>query len=346
MALGDLVVPLVIAVVIGVIVLGGMVLLQRRQSVDPSDDDPDEGEAGDGDDALPDAARDNSQTFSVPMRSRVAAWSIHMKAFIAVIVVTMLLAMWVGYQLMRTGSADRYVSAELVYLVCTVVGIAFGVYAKSWTDSQIGYIIPAYANDEGPPRAEAIPFLKDSLRNSGGTTKVTEVARNRFLNLFWRLRLRGEDPRLRQANRPLNEGIKREIPEHGAEIDGGLIDGFVVPTQKDGDKVYLKAGGSADITWRTRDAMSVEESAKWQKRYHRVREKLGAEKADNAQKDRQLRRMQKKLENDEYESREALRKDFETLLNIIGPALGPSPAMNGHGDPDSVVEQAKQGENR
>lgn len=343
--LGDLLVPVLVAVVVGAIVLGAMVILQRRQSVDPASDEEDVGEDGD-DSPLPDAARDNSRTFNVPMRSRVAAWSIHMKVFFALLTVTMLLVLWVGYQLMRTGSASRFVSPPVIYIACTLVGAGFGVYATRWFDDQIGFIFPIYANDEGPPRAEAIPYVKESLRNTNGMRKVTEIARNRFLGLFWRIRLRGEDHRLRQSDKPLNEGLTREIPEHGAEIDGGLVDGFVVPTQKDGDKVYKGAESQADITWRTRDAMSVEATAKWQKRYHRATQKLGAVKADNAQLHRQLKRMQKKLENEEYETREALRNDFKEILGMVVPAAGSiDPGSNGHKE-DPVVQQAKQGEDR
>jgi hypothetical protein len=336
MQLGSLVLPVVIAVVIGVLVLVGMIIIQRRQSPDPAADGAD----GDDDAPLPDAARDDGQSFSLPMRSRVAAWSLPLKLFVGSLVAMSLLGVYVGYQLMRTGGANKYISAELLYVICTVIGVSVGVYLKMWFDGHIGYVIPTFANDEGPDRADAIPFLMQSRRTTSGMTKVTQISRNRVLGLFWRLKLRGEDQRLRKSDKPLTEAVSVEIPEHGAEIEGG-IDGFVVPTQKDGDKQYLDATDPADLTWRTRDAMSVERSAKFQARVHRLQQRLGAEKADNAQKGMYIDKLHKKLENEEYDSREAIRKDFLEVLQLVAPHANQTTSSNGT-TPDSVVERAEQ----
>lgn len=324
-----------IAVVVALIFFGGLVWLQKRGSIDPSGKSADE-TGDDEQSSVPDAARDDSDTFNLPLRSRVAAWSIHMKLFAAFALAVALIFGYVGVQLMRSGGSNEYLTIEVVAAGCAFVGLVTGVKTKSWFDDQIGRVITLYENDEGPPRAEAKPYLKSSLRGNEGLRRVTYLARGRLFGLFWRVKLRGEVPKLRTGNKPLNEEVTAEVPEHGAEIMSGL-DGYVVPTQKDGDKYITKAGEETDITYRTRNSLSTERSAKLRKQNHRLRQMLGAQKADNAQKDIQLEKFKKRLENEEYDSREAMREDFMLFVDIMSD----TPVREDHA-PGNVIERAEQ----
>jgi len=280
-----------------------------------------------------------SEDFRIPYRRRVKSWSTPYKVFVGSLVLLTLGAGVATYQVMKTGSpAQQFVTSEVRLGLVAIVGIGGGVWLKSWFDSQVGYLDVVYERAGQQNILERIPYARTRVRRRNGEETVPEIADNRLLGLFWRYRQVGEDRRLRGKDKPLDDVITHKVPPHGEERPDG--DGFVVTTTKEGDQI-LEGSSTADVTYSSPNNLSRERSIQIKEQRRRKDAELRAVKATNAELTQQVRKMRKKIENEEYKDRTELLDDFDRFseqLNAFKVRLqdesknDAGPESNGTGD--------------
>jgi hypothetical protein len=315
---------LLIGIVVAVGVVGGLIWLAKRGYFEPDvNDDVEQREA------LADSTGD--QDFRIPYRRRVSAWSLPYKVFVGSLGLLAVAGGVTAYQFMRTGSpAHQYVTLEVRYAIVAVVGVAGGVRLKGWFDSQVGYLDVIYERAGQEPLVERIPYAQQDVRRREGTTTVPEIAQSRFLGLFWRYRQVGEDRRLRGADKPLEDVINQAVPDHGVERPDGS--GYVVRTCDGGDQVLEGATVTADVTYASPNSLSDERAIQVREEKKRKEAELRAVQATNAELNQQIRKMRKKIENEEYKDRTELMRDladFSDMLNSFNVSIEDETSRNG-----------------
>lgn len=257
-----------------------------------------------------------SQDFRIPMRRRVSSWSLPYKIFVGSIALLFISIAVASYQMMKTGSpAQQYLTAEVRYGLVAVMGIAGGVRLKSWFDQQIGELIIRYERSGQENIVEKVPFARDRVSRRNGNQTIQEIATSRMAGLFWRYRQVGEDRRLRGEDKPLGDIIQHQIPDHADELPDG--DGFVVSTREGGDQILSGATSRADITYGSPNSLSDERATQLREQKRRKEAELSAVQATNAELNRQIRKMRKKIKNEEYEDREGLMEDFGDFSDML-----------------------------
>lgn len=253
--------------------------------------------------------------YHIPFRKRVSSWSGPMKVFVASLGLLAMVGGAIVYQIMRTGSpANQYLTREVQFALVGVIGVAGGVHLKSWFDDQLGYVDVTYERAGAENLVERIPYAKTSERRDG-TIKVQEVAPTRLFGLFWRYRQVGEDRRLRGADKPLDDVITLQIPDHGEERPDGS--GFHVTTSENGDRVLAGATATADLTFGSPNNLSDERSIQLREKNKRKEAELRAVQSTNAQLQQEVRKLRKKVENEEYDDRAALMEDFGNFAEMF-----------------------------
>lgn len=300
---------LLIGLLVAVGVVGTLIWLAKRGYFEPDvNEDVEEREAL--------AENAGQRDFHIPYRRRVGAWSLPYKVFVGSLLLLGLAGGVTAYQIMRTGSpAHQYVTTEVQFAIVAVVGVAGGVRLKSWFDGQVGYLDVIYERAGQEPLVERIPYAHRDVRRREGTTTVPEIAGTRLLGLFWRYRQVGEDRRLRGADKPLADVINVGVPDHGVERPDGS--GFVVRTREDGDQVLEGATVTADVSFASPNSLSDERSIQIREEKKRKEAELRAVQATNAELNQQLRKMRKKIENEEYKDRTELMRDLEDFGNVL-----------------------------
>lgn len=257
-----------------------------------------------------------SQDFEVPFRKRVSAWSGPYKMLVASVVLLVLGSIVAAYQVMKTGSpVQQYATSEVRYAAVGVIGIGGGVWLKGWFDSQVGKLAVVYERAGQRNVVELIEYAKTGVRRRDGKVTVPEIESNRLLGLFWRYRQVGEDRRLRGTEKPLSDVITHLIPDHGDEMPDG--EGWVVETKEEGDKVLTGATTTGDVTYRSPNTLSDEQATQNREKMKRKDAELDAVKSTNAELYTQVRKMRKKIENEEYQDRTDLMEDFDQFSQML-----------------------------
>ncbi|WP_227132343.1 hypothetical protein [Halorubellus salinus] len=292
-----------------VLVVGSMIWLAKKGFFAPDTNEESQEERQELEESS------GSQDFSIPFRKRARSWSGPYKMFVGSCV---LLAVLVGYgawDVMRTGApASKYLTGEVRFAAIALVGVAGGVKLKAWFDSQIAYLTVEYERKGARDLIERVPYARTAVKNHGGRTYVQEVADSRLLGLFWRFRQVGEDRRLRGGEKPLDDVVTHQVPDHGKEVPGDH--GYHVRTQEQGDIVLEGATSSADVTYSSPSSLSSERAVELREEKKRKDASLNATKATNAHLQKQIRSMEKKIENNEYRDREDLLEDFSRFKEM------------------------------
>lgn len=290
-----------IGLLVVISIVGGIILLAKRGIFDPDTNE-------DSQDEREELASAGSRDFRIPYRKRVKSWSGPMKVFVGSLALLVVGIGVASYQIMKTGSpAQQYFTEEVRYGLVAVVGVAGGVHLCRWFDKQLGELLVTYERTGQANLVETIPYAKRSVDRRNGTIKVPEVADSRLFGLFWRYRQRGEDRRLRGGEKPLDDVISHLVPSHGDELPEGK--GFVVTTRESGDKV-LEGDSRADVTYASPNSLSDERATQIREEKKRKEAELKATQATNAELYQQIRKMRKKIKNEEYHDREELLSDF------------------------------------
>jgi hypothetical protein len=301
-----------IGVGVGVVIaiVGSMIVLARRGFFSPDGNEESPEERAELEESV------GSQDFHIPFRKRVRSWSGPYKLFVGTVV---LLSLLVGYgvvDVVRTGApAGKYLSSEVRFAGIALVGVAGGVKLKSWFDSQIAYLTVEYERMGGQDLVERIPYARTAVSRRNGRTFVQEVADSRLLGLFWRYRQVGEDRRLRGKETPLDDVITHQVPDHGKELPDD--DGYHIRTQEGGDRVLEGATSAADFAYSSPSSLSSQRSAEIREEKKRKDVKLNAVKATNAELQREITSLEKKIKNEEYHDREELVEDFEAFSDML-----------------------------
>lgn len=302
-----LVVEIAIAALVVLAIVGALIFLAKRGYFEPDaneDAEDEREELGAG-----------RQDFQIPYRRRVRSWSGPMKVFVGSLV---LLGLGVGvatYHVMKTGSpAQQFLTREVRYGVVGVIGIAGGVRLKSWFDRQVAHLTVIYERAGQENLVERIPYARTRVRRRDGVVTVSEVADSRLLGLFWRYRQRGEDRRLRGGEKPLDDVISHLVPDHGDELPDA--EGFHVTTRKDGDQV-LEGDSIADVSYASPNSLSDERATRIREEKKRKEAELQGVKATNAELYQQIRKMRKRIKNDEYRDRQELLQDFSEFSSMF-----------------------------
>jgi hypothetical protein len=301
-----------VAVGVGVVVVvvGSMIWLAKKGSFAPdSTNEESQEERQELEESV------GSRDYNIPFRRRVGSWSGPMKLFVAA---CGLLAILVGYgtwDVMRTGApASKYLTSEVRFAGIALVGVAGGVKMKSWFDAQIAYLTVEYERRGARDLIERIPYARTAVKHHGGRTFVQEVADSRLLGLFWRFRQVGEDRRLRGGEKPLDDVVTHQVPDHGKEVPGDH--GYHVRTQEQGDVVLAGATSTADLGYSSPSSLSSERAVELREEKKRKDASLNATKATNAHLQKQITSMEKKIKNEEYRDREELLDDFKRFKEM------------------------------
>jgi len=301
-----------IAVGVGVVlaIVGSLIVLAKKGYFAPDTNDQSGEERAELEESV------SSQDFHIPFRKRVGSWSGPYKMFVGACV---LLSLLVGYgvvDVVRTGApAGKYLSSEVRFGLVALVGVAGGIKMKSWFDAQIAYLTVEYERMGGQDLVERIPYARTAVSRRNGRTFVQEVADSRLLGLFWRFRQVGEDRRLRGKETPLDDVITHQIPDHGKELPDD--EGYHIRTQQDGDRVLEGATSAADVAYSSPSSLSSQRSAEIREEKKRKDVKLSAVKATNAELQREITKLEKKIKNEEYHDREELVDDFEAFSDML-----------------------------
>jgi hypothetical protein len=302
-----------VAVGLGVVVavVGTMIYLAKKGFFAP---DSTNEESQDEREELEDSA--GSQDFSIPLRKRVGSWSGPYKMFVAACALLGVLVAYGAVDVLRTGApASKYLSSEVRFGLIGLVGVIGGVKLKGWFDAQVAYLTVEYERLSGQDLVERIPYARTAVSHHGGRTYVPEVADSRLLGLFWRFRQVGEDRRLRGGEKPLDDVVTHQIPDHGKEIPDGQ--GYHVRTQEEGNRVLEGATSSADLAYSSPSSLSSERSVELREEKKRKQARLDAVKATNAELQRRITKLEKKIQNDEYKDRTELVEDFESFSDML-----------------------------
>lgn len=328
-----------VAVGIGIVVVflavGTLVYAARAGWLEPDTNEDSPEEKADF------ASEVGSKDFRVPLRGRVRAWTLPMKVFVVGVVGIVLGVIFVAWDAMRTGSpAQQYLSTEVQMGVVAAVGIVGGIYLQRYFDSLQSEIAVIYERKEGRNLVELIPFAANRLQNRNGKTTVPELTQNRFIGLFPRFRQVGEDRRLRGEDKPLSDVIQHQLPDHAEERPDG--DGFIVRTRKDGDEVLTSAASGADITYRSPETLSDARATEIREQRRRTEAEISQVRATNAELWSKVEKMRKKIENEEYRSREDFKTDFEDFAAALQSQIE-AEANKESQEQQTVVEAAENG---
>lgn len=305
---GSWMVELAIGAAVVIAVVGALIWLGKKGFFEPDANEDAEEER----EELGTAA--GSQDFRIPYRRRVTAWSAPMKVFVGSLVLLGLGVGVAGYHVMKTGSPyQQFLTREVRYAGVALIGIAGGVRLKGWFDSQIEHLTVTYERAGQENLVEEIPFARTKVRRRDGVITIPEVADSRLLSLFWRFRQRGEDRRLRGGEKPLEDVITHLVPDHGDELPSG---GFHVQTRKEGDEV-LAGNSLADVTYASPNSLSDERATQIREEKKRKEAELQGVKATNAELYQEIRKMRKKIKNDEYRDRQELIEDFDKFSSFF-----------------------------
>lgn len=284
------------------------------------------------------------QDFHIPLRGRLSAWSRPAKVFFVAVGGLSLLALFAGYQLLKTGAtAESYLTREVQFGLVAVVGVGSGIYVQRWFDGQIGRIHAYYERKGQDPVVDSIKYAANRVRWKNGSAIAPVLDDNRLFGLFPRFKLIGEDRELRGTNKPLDDVIQRQIPDHAIESGDGET--IIVPTKEDGDEILRGPTSPADRTWSSPNSLSDERATQYREETRRLRIESNATKATNAELYSLIRKMRKKIDNKEYREYQDFKSDFEDLAEI---ALSRSEAaknhqQNGKDDEKTVVQMAEEG---
>jgi hypothetical protein len=302
-------VELAIAALVVLAIVGVLIWLAKRGVFQPDGNEDADQEAEEV------GTTTGTGNYRIPYRRRVKAWSGPMRVFVASLVLLGLVGGVAAYQILKTGSpAQQYLTQEVRIGLAVVIGVAGGVYLKSHFDSQIGWLNIVYERAGQTNLVERVPYAQQGVRRREGMISVPEVSDNRLLGLFWRYRLRGEDRRLRAGEKPLADPIRHGIPDHGEEFPD--TEGALVLTSQDGDEI-LDGDSSVDVTYSPPNTLSKERATQIREKSNRKEAELQGAKATNAELYSQIRKMRKKIKNDEYRDRQALLEDFDKFSSYL-----------------------------
>lgn len=323
-------------VAIGVLVVlsiaGLIVYLSRKGYFEPdvNEDAPDEREEL--------AETVGSDDFRIPYRSRIGAWSGPYKVFVASLALLALAVGAVTYQVMRTGSpVQQYITREIQMAIVGVAGIGAGVRLKAIFDGKIATADVIYEREGREPLVDRVPYAKTGERRREGLVTAPEVATNRLLGLFWKYRQVGSDRKLRGTDTPLSDVITQGIPDHAIEKPDGS--GWIIPTHSDGERVLSGATSTADVTYEPPNSLSHEEKIEYRERLERKNARLQAMQATKAELYQQVKKMRKKIENEEYHDREELKSDLDDFAAWFNEYSRATQRTTRNGD-DSALDQA------
>lgn len=315
-----------------VLVVGALIWLGKRGHFEP---DVNEATAEEREE-LTDSA--TAEDFRIPFRRKVSSWSLPYKVFAGSLALLVVLGGIAVYQMMKTGSpSSRWITTEVRYGIVAVAGIAGGVRLRSWFDNQIGKLTVIYERAGQDNLVEQIPFAQKGVRRRNGAVTLPEIAEDRLLGLFWRFRQVGEDRRLRGGDKPLDDIITHQLPDHGEELPGDA--GYLVSTREGGDTILSGATSTADVTYGSPNSLSDERATQLREQKRRKEAELNGIKATNAELYKQVSKMRKKIENEEYQDRTDLIEDFGEFAEMYstlrvditdsGSENGASPETNG-----------------
>lgn len=296
------------AVVIAVV--GTLVWLGKRGFFEPDTNTESQEEREEHADSI------GSQDFRIPFRKRVGSWSLPYKVFVASLGLVGVLGGVMTYQVMKTGSpVQQYITREVRYGLIALVGVGGGVYLKRWFDAQVGSLYVTYERAGQENITERIPYAKQAVRRRNGVRTLPEIAESRLLGLFWRYRQVGEDRRLRGGDKPLDDVISHKVPDHGEQLPDD--EGYAVTTRAEGDEILSGATSTADVTYASPNSLSDERATQLREQNRRKDAELRAVQATNAELYKQIRKMRKKIENEEYQHRTDLIEDFDDFAEMF-----------------------------
>jgi hypothetical protein len=320
-----------VAVGAGVVitVVGTLIWLAKKGYFEPDTNEQSQEEREELSDSV------GGQDFHIPSRRHVGSWSLPYKVFVGSLVLLVVSVGVATYQVMKTGSpVQQYLTREVRYGMVALIGVAGGARLKSWFDSQIGTLAVVYERTGQENVVETINFARQGVRRRNGVVTLPEVARNRLLGLFWRYRQVGEDRRLRGEDKPLDDVVTHQVPDHGDELPDG--DGWIVTTREDGDEVLSGATSTADVTYSSPNSLSDERATQLREQKRRKEAELRAVQATNAELYKQIKKMRKKIENEEYQDRTDLIEDFSDFAEMYSTLRVD---IKENGDSESAVEK-------
>lgn len=324
-----------VGAVVVVAVVGGVLWLARRGTFQQDSGD----ETGAEREELAESV--GQQDFHIPFRRRIKTWSAPYKVFVGSLVLLGFGAGFAAYQVMKTGSpAHQYITREVRFAAVAVLGIGGGARLRAWSNNQIGHLDVAYERDGKEPVVERIPYLKGSERVRDGCVVVSEVAENRLFGLFWRFKQVGEDRRLRAEDKPLDDVIQHQIPEHGVERPDGS--GYYVMTSQNGDTTLSGATSVADVTYSSPNSLSDERATQIREEKKRMKARLNATKATNAELYQRIDKLEKSIRNDEYDDRTQLMEDLDRFAGFLSTFRVELDDKSKNGNGSALEDDGKQ----
>lgn len=295
-----------LGVLVVLLVVGGLIWLARTGRLEPKNTNAESP-------AERDEMQAHRESFNIPASKRIGAWSGPRKAFFFGLAALGVVGAATGYFALKTGSPVKTYVPDWGYVVAVgLFGVGAGVRLDRYFDDMIGTIDVVYEQSDGPPKAEQIEFAKTRVGSLEGNPKVPEVA-DRLFGLFPRYRLVGEHKELRGSQKPLGDILEIAIPDHGVEMPNG---DYHVTTKAEGEILLTGATSRADITYGSTNSLSDERAQEIRSEKNQLEARNRTLSALNAELNSQVRTMSKRLENEDYKTREELVDDFERFSDI------------------------------
>ena len=264
--------------------------------------------------------------YGVPFTSRVKALTLPAKVFFGSLIALVLAVIVAGYHVMRTGSPFQQLFTTHVQMVLVgLFGMYCGIKVHRTLNSRIRHLIIQYERKGREDRVVTVPYLEDKVVYRGDNAIIHELADNRIFGLFTRHRQVGEERELRGTRKPNTDIITRMVPDHGVEVpDVGYFVRTYADEHSDGEEIDSKANSSADYKYKSPNTLSDEQAYSIEGERRRKNIENRELRNTNAELFEKVHSLRKKVDNEEYKSREDFQEDLETIMPLLTGILDAS----------------------
>lgn len=297
----------VVIAAVAVIVIALLAFKIAGKLVDNTDEDHSE----------TDEIRGESETggdFSVPVLKKHKQLSWPLKAAFSLLAVLALAVGVYAFMAIQQGAPIQIpYGTELLVGGLVFVGVFVGVGAANTRTAKRGEFTVIYEDDSGDPRnAETIYFNKDTVStDQSGRPVIREQFDTRILGLFSRLKLVGHDPDLRSERAALGDPVRHRIPEHAIQTgpNSWEVRTKEQVTNADESKPHYDYKPSSQIP--QVEARQLREEKK------KMEMEMESYKAELAEAETHLQRLQRRLETRDQYDREAVREEFKEFMEAM-----------------------------
>lgn len=253
------------------------------------------------------------------------------------------------YRTLQTGSPQEILYSRWVQTAGIIlVAVVATIITVNTIRKREGSLEIEYENPGGENREEVIPIDTTEIdADTEGNKIVREYRKGRVVGLFRKQKLVGEDPDLREKEKPPNKPVTHQIPEHATQIGRNT---WHIRTKR--QKATTETGG-ADYVYHAPLETKYEEQIRRKEELRRKSARIRVLEATVADIERELAKLTDQMESDERSIRKEVLEDLRELQDIVDqrPTDADRPRQthvsfngkaNGNGQPAEGVTPAQQ----